>query len=335
MSYGIFPLGETTVSPVVRTILLAIPAIPDAQGNTGSTLPVQRTISFPDGSSLNETVEMQAMACAWSAINQTGTLDVSTNTLLSVNPVAPQPSSQWLTLDPSAINDDATMQEINGFSMVWLPGLPSGINRTSPCDVSADNYLGGCEFSNIDIRIMDALGRYTDLSAGNQSSVSTPAVTLSDLEKALGDVFAAFFWAGARISEGPLSRSSLDFQEAVTKMYPESRLNINVVPVIFGLAASTTLFVLAIVLTRMHATPDAMTTRPAVISAGILQVLWLSARHTHARERIAEVEEPEPDALRKAGMFAVSLGRVPTDEYSWTIESSGTDAFGSTEHLKP
>ncbi|KAH7925717.1 hypothetical protein BV22DRAFT_410219 [Leucogyrophana mollusca] len=90
------------------------------------------------------------------------------------------------------------------------------------------------------------------------------------------------------------------------------RLNINILPVSFGLGASIILFILVFLMALVH-NPGGISSadKPAVGSAGILQLIWLSSRHSQVRERIAEVENPSDDNLRRAGLFKASLGVEP------------------------
>ncbi|KAH7908469.1 hypothetical protein BJ138DRAFT_352526 [Hygrophoropsis aurantiaca] len=339
MYFDVLPLPQNginivgSISPdsndyISRLVFFVVPPIPDSQGNTGSTVPVQREIIQSNGSSVNETIQMQALACSLSAINQTAAIDVSTNNLLSLDPATPESLQQWQTFQ--WVTSDSITEQISSLAAILFAGTTSSVEISSKCNSLMDEMTwNSCSFSDIDIRIMDMLGFYTNLAAGNQSTVPTPNVNLVDFENALGNMYAAISWAGSRLYEDSGTSEDVSSTKMVTKYFLESRLNINLLPVAFGLGASSVLAALAVLLTRVHKVPAALTTKPVVASPGILQTIWLASRHPDAHDRIAEVRNPSNEELRRAGMFDISLGRLPIDETTWSIEKSNTASTGA------
>ncbi|KAH7922495.1 hypothetical protein BV22DRAFT_655249 [Leucogyrophana mollusca] len=306
-----FPAAGTAPTPNRQVVFLGIPPIPDSQGNTlaGSTFPINRPINQAgaNGVELNETVLMQATACSLYLTSQVATINAQTNELLEVAPSAPQGLSQWTQWQwPPA--DTPEDDSIDWFWMAFEQSTQSATFDTVDSDPCGDK----CLLTMLETRLLKLLGWYPNPNPANQSTVSTPPVTLLDLETALANVAAAMVWTGARVNSSvPFSGEQFEVatgEATITKEFLESRLNINILPVAVGLGASIILFALATVL--IH-DPNRNLGHLAVGSAGILEIMWLSSRHTEVRERISEVTVASEHSLRAAGLFDVSFGRAP------------------------
>ena len=71
-----------------------------------------------------------------------------------------------------------------------------------------------------------------------------------------------------------------------------------------GLGASCVLLITALFLIQRGRLSE---TRLMLESTGLLQLTWLIGQEPTIAERIAEVEEPTQDQLRRAGMFDVQM----------------------------
>ncbi|KIJ64350.1 hypothetical protein HYDPIDRAFT_28794 [Hydnomerulius pinastri MD-312] len=307
-----FSLLGTRIPPGRQIGLISMPPIKDSQGNIGSTFEVIRPINEagPDGYELNETISMQIMACSLYLTNQTAIVDAQTNALLHVDPPPPMWDSAWTSwYFPSA--DTPSDPSIDWF---WVPWRMSTLSSTFN-NVNSDTCLSACLITMLESRLMKLLQWYPNDNPSNQSTVPTPPVTISDLEAALANVAAAMVWTGARVNSS-YAYSGFDFevatgQASTTKGFLQSRLNINVLPVLVGLVASIVLLVLSIILVHE---PKEGFGEPAVQAGGVLELIWLSGRHPEVQERLAEVREATGRNLRQAGLFSIALGRVSTME---------------------
>ncbi|GJE91632.1 hypothetical protein PsYK624_077820 [Phanerochaete sordida] len=83
------------------------------------------------------------------------------------------------------------------------------------------------------------------------------------------------------------------------------RLNLSILPILVGLVTSVVLLVVAILVIRVPASARAAFDPDVSIdSGGLLQYTWLLGNEPH----LAEVEHPELENLRAAGMFDVHVG---------------------------
>ena len=68
------------------------------------------------------------------------------------------------------------------------------------------------------------------------------------------------------------------------------------------------LLVLAFVLVGMP--PRYAYARPDIDGVSVLETMWVAVHSRAIRERMADVEEPSSENLRKAGMFMIRLGDI-------------------------
>ncbi|KAF8840656.1 hypothetical protein BDN67DRAFT_627201 [Paxillus ammoniavirescens] len=307
---SVFSLLGTREPPGRQIGLISMPPIKDSRGDVGSTFEVVRPINQagPDGHELNETISMQLMACSLYLTQQTAVIDAQTNSLLEIDTAPPAWNSLWTpwSFPPADIPEDPTID------WFWIPWRMSTVS-SSFNNVNFDICLAACLSSMLEVRLMKLLQWYPNNGVVNQSTVSTPPVTLSDLEAALANVAAAMVWTGARVNSS-YPYSGFDFEVAtgeasITKGFLQSRLNINILPVLVGLTGSIALLVLSIFLTHE---PEESFAKSAVQSAGVLDLIWLSGRHPEVQEHIADVQEPTSRNLREAGLFTAVFGRIST-----------------------
>lgn len=146
------------------------------------------------------------------------------------------------------------------------------------------------------------------LDCSDPTAVATTPNTLNELEDAVAHVASAAAWAVLTTS-GYCNISS--GETSVSVQVTKTRLNINVIPVTIGLAISTILLGISILLTRdpRGLPPDCRVQAANTIeSTGILEVIWLSSQHAIVQKRIASVQSPSLPELRKAELFHVALG---------------------------
>ncbi|KAH7920674.1 hypothetical protein BV22DRAFT_785661 [Leucogyrophana mollusca] len=308
-----------------QLVFCITPPILDAQGNSGSTFSFQRQIISKDGEPVgNETVVVQAMGCSISYANETGTVDVRTNQLLQPS-IPPAQPAIWETLQWPVVDE---VDDITGFLSAGFNHAAFSLEQWAPMGTP----LG---YSNLlEYRLMSLLGLQTEGSVFNQSTVSSPPITLNEFQSALAEVTAAIVWTGARMNTTPAFLGQ-EFQLStgeteVTMSAVKARLNINILPVVVGFGASTILFGLAILMIR-GPDGDRGTDDPAVDSTGVLQVLWLASRHSVACEQVARVASPSNNKLRKAGMFKISFSRISssTDQSPLRISRQNFVQMGS------
>ncbi|KAF9242065.1 hypothetical protein BU15DRAFT_72996 [Melanogaster broomeanus] len=163
-------------------------------------------------------------------------------------------------------------------------------------------------YSYTTLYLAELLGLSQDLAAVNQSAVPSPPITLSQLQNALTTVSAATLWTALHLSPvgSGLSNSEAVGWASVEMIVAQSRLNINILPLVFGLCASSLLVVLLVPLTFHPTETDAMH-HAATNNLGVLDLLWLANQRPDLRAPVARVKEPSADTLRAAGMIEVRI----------------------------
>ncbi|KAI6040156.1 hypothetical protein EDC04DRAFT_1550562 [Pisolithus marmoratus] len=288
VTYSIGALGNTVT-------LLMTPPVLDATGDSGSTFDIPN--SFVDSGSMT----IQVTTCVLSMMDQTAVIDARTNALVSINRTSSITDSTWTPLQSNLTGTND--HRLDWFQDAWTRSSLS-------TDYYTPNQCPECFLSFLEQYIMTFLGRSYNATAVNQSAVPTTPNTLHELETAMAHVASAAAWAVLTTS-GYYNKSN--GETSVTEADLKSQLKINTTPVAVGIAISTVLLVLSILLTREppSLSPDSgVQAANAIRCNGFLEVIWLSSRHSMVQEHVVSVEDPSPEELRKAGLFHVVLGHA-------------------------
>ncbi|KIJ08401.1 hypothetical protein PAXINDRAFT_18463 [Paxillus involutus ATCC 200175] len=163
--------------------------------------------------------------------------------------------------------------------------------------------------SIIDLYTMSLLG--IDIKASTRTSDPgnvTPLITLErrDMENAISRVVAELIWlaGGIGTSEGGFQR--IEVENLATQQVLQLRLNVNTIPVVVGLCASIILLSLALGMLRSQTE----TRLPTVTTAGVLELMWISAHSFSLRNHIHAVEDSSLDRLREEGMVDICLADI-------------------------
>lgn len=162
-------------------------------------------------------------------------------------------------------------------------------------------------------------------------SENRSSITLAELERTLGRALAATFWYGNTVnynkshavgglvqpqnsyydipslSPNATNTTSTDLprgEATIMVLVQRLRLNLSLVPIIIGLATSAVLLVVCVLAIHVpRSARSAFDPRVRVDSGGLLQFTWLLGHEPH----LAQVDSPEVDNLRAAGMFDVQM----------------------------
>ncbi|GJE88181.1 hypothetical protein PsYK624_042640 [Phanerochaete sordida] len=163
-----------------------------------------------------------------------------------------------------------------------------------------------------------------------------PNITLSKLNKSIAKALAAVHWYGQQLNYSDPHASSEEItvfgstnpsiqqqeqplpvvgtgQATIMVVQPRYRANLNLIAIIFGLVSSTMMLLLATVLLAIPSSVRTHSASTTVDSAGILQITWLLGHEPH----LAEVEKPELEALRAAGMFEAQMREHEREKADW------------------
>ncbi|KIJ06362.1 hypothetical protein PAXINDRAFT_20446 [Paxillus involutus ATCC 200175] len=170
-------------------------------------------------------------------------------------------------------------------------------------------FPGGVEqecgfFSIIDVYMMSLLGINTTAAPGPVVSLNT--LERRDMENAISRVVAELIWLAGEVGLSGGGFQRIEGESLATQQVLELRLNVNTTPVVVGLCASIILFALAFGMLRSR--PE--TQLPTVTTAGVLELMWISAHSLSLRNHIQGVKDPSLDRLREEGMVDVCLADI-------------------------
>ncbi|KAF7302212.1 hypothetical protein MIND_00788100 [Mycena indigotica] len=294
-----------------------------------STGAVGNPVKFsPESLDLNGTVSsIQFIQCSRSIVKQNATVDAITTLLKpdSLTPNIRKTSSTWAAYsDPAAgiavaerVADPRGPMEsglwmIDSFHSSFVPlSLPS-----NEIDM----------LSIMDLFVMDKL-KLDPSWLKNSTAPPSPMQTvyLHDVENALADFAASFFWAAGHVVLSPLqlryqfsehenstfkNSRTLDLQRKTVLVEMDSltaRLELNLVAVFAGLVASTVSLVVAFQLV-WHDSQSDSSRGGCITTLNVLQIIWLSRNNPQLSAlALDRVVTPTEDNLRAAGMVTVRL----------------------------
>ncbi|CCL99281.1 uncharacterized protein FIBRA_01296 [Fibroporia radiculosa] len=329
--------GISTNCPQGRDILFAVSAnVTDSHGAFKGS--VELPNDYPLISYTTPFHEISLMGCTLSWSQQTALVNAQTNELVSLEPGGTKLSSIWNPWEPTKpygdcvsggssdpINFSLADQHVdlwaammNGapewrgtgvfYGPEWLgPGVYYG-QEVFPAN-SSESEL---QAPTVDFRyLMQTL----NLTPGEPVQTT---LTLDQFENGLANLTASLYWA-----ESSFLPNMRSYQIALQEIQSENqtpnmntssgnviaaqlaaRLNLNILPLSIGLAASFVLLVLSIPLTRGKRDNDDI-----VQSLGILDLAWLVSNQYELRETVGRVKDPTVENLRAAGMTPVTLVR--------------------------
>ncbi|KAH7908560.1 hypothetical protein BJ138DRAFT_1115739 [Hygrophoropsis aurantiaca] len=271
-----------------------------------------QVMNIPSTNLSTAVINTSFVACNISFEQTSAIVDVQSNKLLSV--VSRPMSSAWTTVPPSVMN----VPDPQAPWAAYLFGSALAMEPNDICTMNNTSSQKCYSANNLDMYLMQLIGMNASqinplILAFNDPSYSgdtTPSFTLSadQMETALSRLLAASMWTAGQLGEAGGGFDHPTGSALVTQLVLEMRLNINWIPLLFALGASVILLVLAIQMT--HIGSEHPHKAHAVNSAGVLELVWLASRSPALRDGVGEVEHPNIDELRAAGMFNVVLADV-------------------------
>ncbi|KAF8842346.1 hypothetical protein BDN67DRAFT_383903 [Paxillus ammoniavirescens] len=202
---------------------------------------------------------------------------------------------------------------------VWSPGqstelttaLNSAFANASKVNMCQSMQLSGSVYkecdvvSIVDVYTMSLLG--IDMTSDPGVAVGSP-ITLErrDTENAISRVVAELIWLAGEVGASGGGFQRIGAESLATLQVLELRLNVNTTPVVVGLCASIVLLALALGMLRNQSGVQL----PTVTTAGVLELMWISAHSLSLRNHIHAVEDSSLDRLREEGMVDVCLADI-------------------------
>ncbi|KAH7920956.1 hypothetical protein BV22DRAFT_1132656 [Leucogyrophana mollusca] len=261
-------------------------------------------------------LKMFVVSCNTSLVSTSAIVDVRSNELLSVAFQGPLSSSWTIASLSSMYFRTREVANDTWLSSLYLSQRMLDALLPTICTASEEG-CAGYQPGVLDVYLMRSLGMnasqinpasYTTfpINTGN----TTPSFTLSvdQMEMGLSRVLATAIWTAGQLGEASGGFNHSIGSATITEPVLEMRLNINWIPLLLALAASIVLLVLAIQMTCVGSGEPRRSN--LVNNTGVLELIWLASRLPELRDGIGEVEDPNTDDLRAAGMFNVLLANI-------------------------
>ncbi|KAF7332689.1 hypothetical protein MKEN_00152100 [Mycena kentingensis (nom. inval.)] len=326
-----YPMQDVNDQPGIASefawpslLLYATSPVLDSTGATGNPL------VFPKVYGMNDSVSaIQIMQCTRSLVNTTGAVDGATRVLdlrsLGAGAERKNASSWAVFSDPAAgvpvlerLNDARGPME----SGLW-PHPGNTLSSSVSTSLHPDDFIS---LSMLDLFVMEELALNIDwYKTLDAASSPKQTILLHDLENALADFAACFYWIVGHIRPPSLAtKYNTDFltpSELITSTPPAllagstsvertevaARLNFNLITVSLGLASSILATLLALKLT-LHSAPPLRSRGSHITTLGILQMVWLFRNNAQLGGELGDdVRQPTEENLRAAGMRVVRL----------------------------
>lgn len=266
--------------------------------------------------------DIHIVACTIVVQPHVATVDVQTNQLLSLSPsLGSNASGEWEAW--SAPEEEPKWD-------IWSPPSTSALHHekwlVSPFVSGAHYPIGWCMnqdrascygLSLLETFFMQQIG--INIVFPNPEPYAVFSVRVrpppipekvlcnrDQFESALSRAYAALLWTGGQLGADGGGFDRKHESTTISQQVLQWHLGINSWPLAFALTCSLVMLALSICMTDgMHERNDAMLL--PVNSAGILQIIWLTTRFRVLTDLVNNVEDPQEDMLRAAGMVDVNL----------------------------
>ncbi|KAJ7240938.1 hypothetical protein C8J57DRAFT_1527270 [Mycena rebaudengoi] len=313
---GIVSKLEWTEGEAEDVVFYSTAPILDTNGATSPIL----NLSFPAPDATASTISIQLFRCTHTLANLTAVVDVPSGELVSLDEASPSSESArtWLpvkhTNEPSAndlITNGETMATPEGFIDAWnifFQYAPMS-NYQSSAAPGAFFFLFTDLFLTLDLGLVS-----------ESTSVPVPtSVTLLEVEASLAKLLASMYWLLGHLQPTygfptvdvtgmiiPNLTSLIEGRATITEQFVRARLDLSIVAVVGGLAAS--IILLAVSVQFLQFREWGRTKGAAHIDGtSLLHAIWLYRHHPALETLLEQVDTPTSINLRRAGMARVRL----------------------------
>ncbi|OAX40019.1 hypothetical protein K503DRAFT_768991 [Rhizopogon vinicolor AM-OR11-026] len=264
---------------------------------------------------LSTVLEAHIVACNIHVERHRATVNVKTNQLLALSPPpAPTPPLDWEAWrSPKGDNhwDIGSPRHNRDQHSKWFV-YPFSDGAMHPGKICMIQSRATCyRISLLQLYFMKEIG--LDVVLGEQNSrpppPSGPKKVLCGrrrFESALSKIFASLLWTAAKLGSDGGGYDATMGITSVTRDVTKWHLNINPLPLMVALIASSIMMSLSFCMSGGTRRNTNRTLTP-IDSAGVLQIVWLTNRLQVLGNLMGNVDYPGEDALRTAGMFEVDL----------------------------
>ncbi|KAJ7115671.1 hypothetical protein C8R44DRAFT_793142 [Mycena epipterygia] len=316
---GIISRANTASLSNHSIVLYSTIPILDSGGNAGTSVDLSPAMNSSVSS-------IQIFQCSMSLVSQTAVVDAQSRQIQKLEPDFQKTASTWMPytgpLDSgnSAAEDATTGNAFIDWWGLWYSWIPVSDFQLDYGPAPTQPF-GPPLASIADVYLIQTL----NLPAANHSD--TLNVTLHDVENALSVVVASMFWTLGHIppthrsipsfsnvvvngtvynpglSDVPKPPILLSGNAIVNETYVAARLELSIISVSTGLAASVTLILLSLLMQRGAKDDKDL----PIDGTGMLHSMWLYRNHPELETLLENVEHPTDDNLRAAGMVRTRL----------------------------
>ncbi|KAJ3556626.1 hypothetical protein NM688_g1920 [Phlebia brevispora] len=254
------------------------------------------------GGSYNLTITgVNFLECNFNADNSTVSVDPLSRAVdQPATPPIPIAWHDWT--DPGASGDPILSSSLSQFAQA----ARSAQTTLTPYELVLFNDTFNATTSSLPVSLLEQF-LFLDISASRNASLDTSGpITVGELNWSIGRAFAAVLWYYNTATATSLNLAldtqgdRLQGQASITTLMYQERLTVNPISLYIGLVASCLLFILAAFLvTRAGALGGDVVYHDI---SGLLPMLWLLGNEP----RLAEIDKPDLDVLRTAGMYEVT-----------------------------
>ncbi|KAJ7711552.1 hypothetical protein B0H16DRAFT_1628097 [Mycena metata] len=254
---------------------------------------------------------IQLLQCSLSLVSQQVVVDAQSRQFITVEPDIHKTSSTWLPNVGIKVIETSTE---NVFLQAWAQ-LYSAIPQSTFARDPAGKQSGSLSVADL------YLNQKLTLNQANDDATRS-MVMLHDLENTLSSVVASMFWTLGNIPPQAILKNADDgtIQISTTAGGPtllqghaevpvtsvQGRLDLSVVAISAGLAASVALFLLSL-LPSLFLKNRRRDTDVPIDGIGMLHAIWLYRNHPELQTLMEQVDEPTEANLREAGMVRTRL----------------------------
>ncbi|KAF8142807.1 hypothetical protein K438DRAFT_1946148 [Mycena galopus ATCC 62051] len=282
---------------------------------------------------------MQLFRCSLTLVEQTAVVDSQSHNLVSLGTSINKTTSTWLPFSgPSDDLSSTAFANPQGFLDIWESWYSAMPDAEAPPQVLDNSTFVGLSVADM------ALIQQLQLFPFNTTFRNH--IYLHEVENELAHIVASMFWTLGHVpplsgytslnstatSSPPLNVSLLGGQAKVEELFVQERLDLNIISIMGGLAASIILLYLSaqfLCFAKAKQGPLAA----EVDGVDMLQTIWLYRDHSELAAYLKQVEYPTDLNLRQAGMVRIKLiattSEMRKDSEAVEVESEDTDELAA------
>ncbi|KAJ6529300.1 hypothetical protein B0H19DRAFT_1193621 [Mycena capillaripes] len=279
---------------------------------------------------------IQIFRCSLTLVEETAVVDSQSHNLTSLGTSINKTTSTWLPFSgPSDELSSTAFANPQGFLNIWESWYSAMPDADAPPQVSDNSTFVG--LSVADMALIQRLRLFPF------NTTFRDGIYLHEVENELANIVASMFWTLGHVpplsgytslnstanSTPPLNVSLLGGRATVEELFVQERLDLNIISIMEGLAASIILLYLSMQFLRFAKAKQGLLAAE-VEGVDMLQTIWLYRDQSELAACLKQVEHPTDLNLRQAGMVRIKL-IAATSEMGKSSEAIGVESEDTDE----